>query len=1081
MLPDAEQRKLALDPLKSFIVQAPAGSGKTTLLVERYLTLLSQVNYPEEILAITFTRKAAQEMRTRILTLIATSDRLANENLLQTKLKQWQLLDNPHRLRVQTIDSFCHHLVNRAPLLSKISNNFNIVQNYEAELYYRKAAEEVLYNSEYLGLLKPVVLHLDNDWERLTKLLIAMLQLRDQWLPQVIRVKQSENPQNLMELELDLVIKENLSKIIEYFPKALSQKLIIILQELYSIVGKELPDFFEEFYETITLNTLTPEAMKNICNLLLTKDFSWRKRVTRDQGFITRDIHNKNFEKKLKSLKAQMEALLATLSLHEDLRLSLENFLLSPPKRYQDQQWQVIQSLVQLLPILAAHLKVIFQEKKVVDHLEITMNATDLLGETDNPSNLALNLEHSIQHILIDEFQDTSPSHYRLIEKLIEPWQENDGHTLFLVGDPMQSIYRFRNAEVGLFLSVQNNGIANLKPIPIYLTSNFRSAKVIIQWINETCSKIFPPIANHILGQVSFKPSVALIEYDNPRVNLKILTNGDSQNEATETLRIIKNIRSNYSPEETIAVLVRSRIHLKATFKKLDENNLAYQAIDLELLEKNLFIRDLYSLTKALYDLTDKLAWLAILRAPWCGLQFADLLKISNGSGLTIWDNLNNFSVLELSTDGQEKLKKFSTIFTPFFELRRKLSWLELIKNCWLALGGPATAKDEKELEYAELFFQLLTDNDLSIEYLEKKLSSIFIPQNNSAANIMIMTIHRAKGLEFDHVIIPGINRPTKVDEYKLLLWYEQPKNLNRNALILAPISSTNEKDLIYNYLKIIDQKRSFYETGRLLYVALTRARKSIHLIGSAIEDKPLKPSPGSLWEQLTPVIHPNFPYLEISSAQKNIDSPAKTELPSILRLATKWSNPQSFTFPLNEHSPHLTQVTDNQSQILGEIIHFLLSQLSWQSLSDNFTTNDLEYWSKLLIQEGYNEVKKGIALIQKSLKNITNDPRGRWILANHREAQNELKIATKISAQFSHYIIDRTFIDENNIRWIIDYKISNPNSNNLDQFLSNEAKKHRQQLLNYKKAFNLLDPKHPTKTGLYFPMFSGWIELREF
>ena len=83
------------------------------------------------------------------------------------------------------------------------------------------------------------------------------------------------------------------------------------------------------------------------------------------------------------------------------------------------------------------------------------MAAENALGNNENPSDLALFMDYKIQHLLIDEFQDTSITQYRLIEKLIIGWQPNDGRTIFAVGDPMQSIYRFRQAEVGLFLRTQ--------------------------------------------------------------------------------------------------------------------------------------------------------------------------------------------------------------------------------------------------------------------------------------------------------------------------------------------------------------------------------------------------------------------------------------------------------------------------------------------------------------------------------------------------------------------------------------------------------------------------------------------------
>ncbi len=130
---DAAEREQALDPARSFIVQAPAGSGKTELLIQRYLKLLGTVAVPEEIIAITFTRKAAAEMRNRVLEALERGKditvpeeshaqktwELAKNVLLQDERFGWQVSDNPSRLKIQTIDSLCAALTRQMPFLSE--------------------------------------------------------------------------------------------------------------------------------------------------------------------------------------------------------------------------------------------------------------------------------------------------------------------------------------------------------------------------------------------------------------------------------------------------------------------------------------------------------------------------------------------------------------------------------------------------------------------------------------------------------------------------------------------------------------------------------------------------------------------------------------------------------------------------------------------------------------------------------------------------------------------------------------------------------------------------------------------------
>ena len=111
-------------------------------------------------------------------------------------------------------------------------------------------------------------------------------------------------------------------------------------------------------------------------------------------------------------------------------------------------------------------------------------------------------MDYQIKHILIDEFQDTSYSQFNLIERLIEGWQQGDGKTMFLVGDPMQSIYKFRESQVGIFLNVSQNGIGSLKLKPLKLEANFRSSKSIVETNNEIFSRIFPQKDDLVKGAI---------------------------------------------------------------------------------------------------------------------------------------------------------------------------------------------------------------------------------------------------------------------------------------------------------------------------------------------------------------------------------------------------------------------------------------------------------------------------------------------------------------------------------------------------------------------------------------------------
>ncbi len=121
-----------------------------------------------------------------------------------------------------------------------------------------------------------------------------------------------------------------------------------------------------------------------------------------------------------------------------------------------------MEALYRLLPLAVAELWVVFQSRGEVDFTQVTWSALRSLGTRDEPTDLALTLDYRIRHLLIDEFQDTSQSQYELLDLLTAGWTPGDGRTLFVVGDPMQSIYRFRQAEVGLFLRAWRQGMSNV-------------------------------------------------------------------------------------------------------------------------------------------------------------------------------------------------------------------------------------------------------------------------------------------------------------------------------------------------------------------------------------------------------------------------------------------------------------------------------------------------------------------------------------------------------------------------------------------------------------------------------------------
>ena len=182
-----------------------------------------------------------------------------------------------------------------------------------------------------------------------------------------------------------------------------------------------------------------------------------------------------------------------------------------------------------------------------VDFGEITTRAIQSLGSEDAPSDLALRMDYRIQHILVDEFQDTSHSQIRLLDQLTAGWCDGDGRTLFLVGDPMQSIYRFRKAEVSLFIKAwQGQLFDQIQLHPLQLRVNFRSTRPIVDWVNETFPEVMPRESDPVMGAVCYsdadtKPQVS----DKGAVTIKVLSERDDEEEARQVIKVIESCDPN--------------------------------------------------------------------------------------------------------------------------------------------------------------------------------------------------------------------------------------------------------------------------------------------------------------------------------------------------------------------------------------------------------------------------------------------------------------------------------------------------------------------------------------------------------
>lgn len=839
MLVDENIRLEALDPKQSFIVQAPAGSGKTYLLVQRFIKLLATCNSPEECLAITFTKKAAYEMRYRVLQTIEQQN-LANSSINNI---YDQIIIEPNRLKILTIDAFCFSLIEKMPISSKLGVDIKIAE--DPKKLYLAAVEQFLKTASQSDELSNDLIilfdHLNNNYSGITDLLITMLAKREQWLPLIMPLKNQNDIKLKEKLDFDIkiVIEEILEQILEYLPNNdYSTRIIRIAKQvadnLQYMGSKNNIVFCSNLVDSWPQAKVSDlPAWRGLVELLLNKDGSPRAQVSTKQGFLAVSTIKDPKEKKIAAaLKNDMQDILAYLAEHEFAFLQkLQQVTLLPDTDYQLTDWKILQSLFKLLPELAAHLMVVFQEQQQVDFVQVAIAALDALGD-ENPTELALLLDYKIQHILVDEFQDTSILQFNLLRKMLINWQPDDGRTIFLVGDPMQSIYRFRQADVGLFLITQKYGIANVKLKNLYLSTNFRSSRIIIDNLNKLFVNIFPKQHDEILGGISYSAAnVVNKELYKKTSKIQFISTNNAKQEADSILRLIKAIQAEHQVNHSIAILVRARSNANLIINNFRHYGIKFQSADLELLSDQIIINDLIVLTKAILHINDIISWLALLRSPLVGLTLLDLHVLFEQNDAPLFTILcaykNNPA---LSLDAKVRLDYVLPILLYAIDQKdSSINLSKLIKKTWLQLGGYLLL-EQQELPLVEDFFHTLLkiSNINNINIIEELLYKNFITVNQGDIDlnsIQIMTIHKAKGLEFDSVIVPGMSNKNANFDPQLLLWQEIfSRKLNNKCLLFAVAKSAN-----YNCIKYLEQQGNLYEEQRLLYVAMTRAKQNFY------------------------------------------------------------------------------------------------------------------------------------------------------------------------------------------------------------------------------------------------------------
>ncbi len=1125
---DARARREALDVRRSMLLQAPAGSGKTTVLTARYLALLAAVDTPEEILAITFTRKAAAEMRHRVLAALQAAQGGQEVPGIEPALllaarqcdhdRGWSLLRNPSRLRIETIDALNHRFASQLPVASRSGPSLTIAAA-PAPLYQRAARrclEQALQDAEAAEACELLFERLDNGWRRLEQLLSEMLQRRSHWLPRILGADDGDLAARV-EQSLQSMLRAELASALVALPPALLREGEQILASSLRVRARTADPAAAAAQAAapgahaapadagpdglLSARSASLGYWRALCELALT-DGGWRRRFTIREGFERGD----------QAMKSRVEDWIEALKALPDAQGVLTGLRMLPDAEFASPDRLALEALAKLLVRAAAELQLVFAASGKVDYAYVSAAARAALSEQGEPSDLALRAGGALRHVLVDEFQDTSLEQYELLRALTAGWERGDGRTLFLVGDQMQSIYQFREAEVGLFLRARDYGIGDIGFEALQLRRNFRSQEPLIAWVNARFGTLFPALDDARLAAIRYLPSVpaqASRGVAGAGVVMHRFEAGDSAAEAARVVDIVRSARAR-DPAASVAVLVASREHAAPIVARLRDAGFALRGVDLERLHERPVIRDLLALTRALLHGADRSAWLALLRAPWCGLTRGELEALLGASDGDVFERLSATRSAPAGASGaadavRERLQRLCAALEPVIGgAERGLPLWQRVEHAWLRLAGPAVYRAEVDRLDARRFLDALALHDepenLAGEQLAQITERLYSSAPPQPGAIEIMTMHGAKGLEWDVVILPGLGRRTRVDTDPLLHWIELPRATEGTDLLLAPIRATvhEPKASLAAYIKRLRRARTQLERVRLLYVAATRARTQLHLLAAlrplAVAEAALSPLPGSLLEVLWPAIEADFLALPAAPADTpplgGAPPPALETAPPgatlLWRLPAHWRLPVppragaaqrlQFSAPMLGAVPEYSWVGQS-GRAVGTIVHAELQRLALDELPGAPPVRDYGAW---LAELGVPAAERAAAAgrILEALRRTLADPRGRWLLSNaHREARSEWRLTGLHEGRVISVVLDRMLVDERGERWIVDFKTSTHEGGALQDFIDAEAERHGGQLRRYAQLAAQLGPE-PVRAGLYFPLLGVLREL---
>ncbi len=1115
--PDHEARKLALDVTQSHHVEAPAGSGKTMLLVARFIKLLSRVTHPHEILALTFTKKAAGEMKTRIGALLQKADsglppandleaallKSAREALTHHEARRFLLL-SPEGLQVMTFHGFCYTLVKRAPLEAEVQPGSVVLDEEEQGPILDESIRHMIHDLIAMPEGVPERKAFENRLLRLNNRLPALVdEIKD-----LVRKR---------DLFSDLVEALRAYPNLDDLDKALTQRMGGVVAGFLKEVAEAFANtplcqhwraFWHHLKERSAPNVnLLPKDLpgtawrdlpnwKVIAEVLTTKDGKPRQQTGPAKGGFYRGFSRGPWGELVRGLPVEVSRLLCELKALPDPDTALMD----------------IEALADLIILVARGITTYekkCRQRHVLDFVGLEQAALRILNE-ETPSDLQLFLDHRLQQILVDEFQDTSRSQWGLLQRLCAGWTPGDGRTLFLVGDPKQSVYAFRKAEVRLFIEARDgiplSGQGFLPMNHIQLEANFRSQAPLVTWINRLFNHTVMANPKAAFDEVPYQPSTAYPRQPNnpnfPPVSLNLFHRDNSvpSPEEAEARWLAKTVRHHMekSSGANIGILLFARNRLSFYLDALRKMGLAVRVKEGIKIAEQPEVAHLYQLATALCRPHDDLAWASLIRSPWT------------------WVNATVFLSIARMPPGMwsQKLKRAAKDYPEIQRINNALGLgrrrvgrdplAEVVRGVWMALDGPASVASRFGAEgvaNCRLFLEVLESIDTGIPEetllrLDLALNTLYAPEAPDAvgAPVDLMTVHAAKGLEFDVVFLPFLDwRPLLAAQHPPYLLERSSEPPQLPLIAMGPDRRLEKPGAGYPLLKRLANGRRMGEAKRLLYVGMTRARRTLFLSGllthtksglTAPKDSPLswvlRHTTDHDGEPIAPSFNPPDPRVvpKKGGQMRPLPDPLPFEtqpLPYLIEVPSELVDGSVYERDAGKRNAEPAE----HVAIRGTVTHRLI-----QTLWHDGVLPETERIATAIVAEGINPNTATTMAeeIAHEVRACQKEPFFQWLLDPLRpEGESESGIeAVKRRGTIQTGILD--FLRQDGDRWwIVDFKTPRPRTGQVEaDFIKEQVEYYRPQLVAYQAMLAKAKETDTTqiKMGLYFTSLQQWHEI---